>query len=59
MKKSQLRKLKEYENLKLEYHNEKVEKAEKLEDLTKKYRRGLLLDEDVVEIIKAVFKDEN
>ena len=58
MKKSQLRKINEYEQLKLELHNEKIKKAKRLDDLTKKYRRGLLLDEDVIDIIKVVFNNE-
>jgi len=34
----------------------KKKKIDRLERLVKEYKRGLLLDEDVIEIIKVVFK---
>lgn len=37
-------------------NEEKIKKSKKLEEVLKKYKRGLLLDEDVIEIVKVVFK---
>jgi len=39
-------------------NKQKVKKAKRLEKLTKEYKRGLLQDRDIIDIIKEVFKDE-
>jgi len=51
-----MNKINEYKKLMLELHSDRIEKAKKLDDLTKKYRRGLLLDDDVINIVKEVFR---